>query len=99
VPPKLKKECPDCQTKLIETRWAEVPKKNRKPYIRNPMHLYPRLVWEEGVDKTYHEYRFVCPGCKKEWVYNSLAREFWEIPNDAQFYYSWEKKLLVIRRR
>lgn len=99
VPPKLKKDCPDCQTRLIEVRWAEVPEEYRAPSRRNPMHMYPKLIREPRIEKTYHEYRFVCAGCKKEWVYNSLARVFWQVPNNAQFYYSWEKKLLVIRRR
>lgn len=98
VPAKLKKDCPDCQTRLIEVRWAEVPEEYRAPSRRNPMHMYPKLICEPRIEKTYHEYRFACAGCKKEWVYNSLSREFWEVPKNAQFYYSWEKELLVIRR-
>ena len=96
--PLKKKDCPNCGVRLKEVRWAEIPKNYEISGRRNPIHLYPKLKREPGIERDYHEYRFVCPGCKKEWVYDSLWREFLEVPKDSQFYYSWEKQLLVLRK-
>lgn len=95
VPPKLQKNCPECGTRLEEVRWAEIP--DAPQYMRNPAHHYPRLIVQPELQRTFHEYRFACPKCLKEWTYDSLWREWSQVPANSQFLYSWEKKLLILR--
>jgi hypothetical protein len=102
----MKKNCPKCKNLLIEVRKVFDP--NRVELMKKqgacPMHGnffndYPKEIVEPGYNMTYHEYRFVCRKCKKEWVYDSLWRQFLEVPKDSQFFYSWDKKMLMLRRK
>ena len=86
----MKKHCPDCDNLMKEVRWAEI--NNRKE------HEYPKPIWEPGLRRKYNEYRFYCKQCKKEWVYDSLFREFSEVPSDSQFYYDPRRERLVPRK-
>lgn len=85
----MKKRCPDCNHLLKELRKALTDGKI--------VWLYPKDIVEPNVPKVYHEYRFYCVNCKKGWVYNSLFREFAEIPDKPQFVYSPDSDLLVER--
>ena len=100
------KECPRCNNLLIEVRKVSDPqraesmrKKGGIPIHGNYFFDYPKEIVEPGYDKTYHEYRFICKKCKKEWVYDSLWRQFLEVPKDSQLLYSWVKNMLVLRKR
>lgn len=46
---------------------------------------YPKPIQDCGPRvRTYHEYRYVCPDCGKEWLHDTLFNEVGEI-TDAQF--------------
>jgi len=88
-----KKKCPDCNTKLIEVNDAidHEGKILRREYPKEELELYK--------GKTYHEYRFFCRKCKREWIYFSRpdCRSLEKIPLNSQFRYSEQKKLLILR--
>lgn len=86
----MKKHCSDCAILLKEVRWAEI--------INRKVSMYPKPISEPRLRREYNEYRFYCKQCKKEWVYNSLFREFSEVPSDSQFHYVPGRELLVLRK-
>ena len=36
--------------------------------------------------KESHEYRYTCPSCGKEWIFNPKWRDIYAIPRDARFH-------------
>jgi hypothetical protein len=87
------KRCPDCSTKLVEVNDAI---DHEGKLIHKE---YPKVDLEPYKGRTYHEYRFFCRKCKKEWLYLTRpdCRWFEKIPLDSQFRYSEQKKILVLR--
>ena len=101
----MKKSCPECRNLLTEVRKIFDPLRAKlmkeKGYYSTHgdfFYDYPKDIVEPGHNKVYHEYRFVCIKCKKEWVYDSLWRQFLEVPKDSQFFYSWDQKMLILRK-
>jgi len=45
---------------------------------------YPKGLYDDP-KRTYHEYRFVCPKCGKEWIKDTLDRGIYRIPDSSQF--------------
>lgn len=90
---RLKKNCPICETTLQEIKKAEVLLKDKKQIVR----MYPKPITEPNLKRAYREYRFFCPKCSIEWIYDSLRREWLEVPEDAQFHYDKERCVLFYR--
>ncbi len=88
----MKKRCPECDTEMVEVRKAEY-----SPGSNRFSNEYPKELGDFVRGKMYNEYRFACPRCKKEWIYDSLWRRFEYIDKKSQFIYSWEKGYLVVR--
>lgn len=100
---KMKKKCPKCNIVMVEVKdgkYKEMPLK----------HLYPKDIYEVGLEgvykeRVYHEYRFYCKKCKKEYVldttpYNKPYNKcFFEVPVDSQFKYSPKQKLLLLNKK
>jgi hypothetical protein len=45
---------------------------------------YPKLLFDHP-KKTYREYRYVCPKCGKEWLYDTSERGITPIPEFSQW--------------
>lgn len=92
----MKKLCPDCEKELIEINDAIL---DTGKILKK---MYPKDVVEPNLNQTYHEYRFYCKHCKKEWLFNSRPdrREFLSITNNCnpQFIYSEKQKLLILNK-
>ena len=87
------KKCLDCDITMIEVRRAE--------YLDGKIVKteYPKEIWEPGLKRIYNEYRYYCPKCKKEWIFNTLphCRWFEPVVDDSQFVYDSDKRMLVVR--
>ena len=81
----MRKRCPACNSVMIEIRKAII-----EGQIGS---LYPKFL-DTYRGRLYHEYRFYCVKCKKEWVYNSLWRQFADVPENAAFLFDPESGLL-----
>lgn len=46
---------------------------------------YPKEIVDHPL-RIYHEYRYVCPNCGKEWIHDTLDRVIYEVPENAQFH-------------
>ncbi|UZE92469.1 MAG: hypothetical protein IB616_01265 [Methanosarcinales archaeon] len=57
---------------------------------------YPKPICEPNVKRLYNEYRYVCPKCGKEWVYDTLWREIAEVPEDANFHFDKHSDLIKV---
>jgi uncharacterized protein with PIN domain len=68
--------CPDCNSICIEVG---------KP-------IYPKDIYEPKISKIYHEYRYACLKCRKEWMHDTLLKLIFEVPDDSQYYYDFENK-------
>ncbi len=90
----MKKHCPDCGIAMIEVRQALL----GSDTISN---AYPKDISEPNLSKTYHEYRFFCKKCKKEWSYDTRphCRYFEKVPVTSQFKYSHSKGLLLLNKK
>lgn len=101
----MKKKCPGCNIQLKDVRKAFDP--HRAMAIREDgfesahgdfFYDYPKSIRDPGMNKTFNEYRFVCRKCKKEWVYDSLFRQFDYVPHDSQYRFSWKYNALIPRK-
>ena len=45
---------------------------------------YPKEIVDHP-QRVYHEYRFVCPKCGKEWIYDTYNMEIFRVPKTSQF--------------
>jgi len=45
---------------------------------------YPKGLYDHP-RKIYHEYRFVCPKCGKEWIYDTAERGIFRVRKTSQF--------------
>lgn len=57
--------------------------------------LYPKDITEPNPSRIYHEYRYVCPKCGKEWVEDTLSRDIMDVPKDAQFHFNRKGKMVT----
>ena len=85
----MKKSCPDCNKSMIEVKYSVI---DGKKFLE-----YPKDIYEPRLNRMYHEYRFYCEKCLKEWIYNSLFRSFEIVPDDSQFYYDRDSGVLIFR--
>jgi len=81
------KECPNCNNSMVEVK--------RGLDEGRIIYLYPKELGQKYKDRHYHEYRFYCDSCQKEWTYDSLFQSFEEVPEDSQFYYDKKKEILI----
>lgn len=77
----------------MEVRNAEFPDGLTGPLYPKPI---PSPYEGKRKDWMFNEYRFYCQSCRKEWVYDSLWRQFAEVPEKASFVYDLRRKLLVV---
>ena len=71
-------DCPDCNSKCIEVG---------KP-------IYPKEIWDHKPNdkRNFHEYRYACNKCKKEWLHDTLFNRISEIPEDSEYVYDFVNK-------
>jgi hypothetical protein len=74
-------ECPYCEKKCIE--------------VGKPQ--YPKDIYEPNVPKIYHEYRYACESCKKEFIHDTLFNRIEFVPEDSQFMYDFDTKTFHLR--
>jgi len=92
-----KKYCPtkNCGKEMLEVRRAEHTLKWSSKKLSND---YPKEFGDLIRGKRYRKYRFACPGCKKEWIYDSFHRVFEPVVRNSQFRFDWNKGYLVLRK-
>jgi DNA-directed RNA polymerase subunit RPC12/RpoP len=78
-------KCPDCGSLRIEIGKPEYPKE-----------IYDHKPKQPKV--TYHEYRYACLKCRKEWLHDTLFNMIVDIPEDSQFYYDFNTKEFKLRK-
>jgi hypothetical protein len=57
---------------------------------------YPRGLYDHP-KRVYHEYRFVCPKCGKEWIHDTSERGIFRVPRASQFKIKLNKNREIIR--
>lgn len=100
----MKQKCPGSARKKCGVEMVEVRKGESLPISKSMTNSklvvdYPKELGDLVRGKMYHEYRFACPRCKREWVYDSLWRRFEPIGKKSQMRYSWKKGYLVFRKK
>lgn len=70
-------KCPKCDSTCIEIK----------------THGYPKEIYEPNQSKVFHEYRYVCPNCGSEWLYDALLGLIFPIPEDAQYHFNQSGKV------
>jgi len=86
-----KKNCLKCDSEIIEIKKGLIPFGKFKGEIHE---LYPKPIPFKR--KNYNERRYFCPNCKKEWIYDTLSKEWSEVEDNSQFLYDEEKGYLVL---
>lgn len=74
--------CPDCGQACLE--------------VGKPQ--YPKGIYEPNMTRVFHEYRFACLKCRKEWLKDTLLRLIFDVPGDSQFYFDFNDKHFKLRR-
>ncbi|MGB8780688.1 MAG: hypothetical protein WCD81_08570 [Candidatus Bathyarchaeia archaeon] len=74
-------KCPDCDSVCIEVG---------KPF-------YPKDIREPNVAPVYHEYRYACLKCQKEWIHDTYLRLILDVPDDSQYVYDFKTKEFRLR--
>ncbi len=74
----MRLKCPDCNNEMVQVRKAVIDD-------GRIVNLYPKPL-DKVRGKLFHEYRFYCSGCGKEWVHNALWRELEEVCVDSNFF-------------
>lgn len=87
----MSKKCPECDNNLTEINYLECPDGSKSK-------LYPKDIYGKVKGKQYHEYRFFCNKCNKEWLYFTRPdlRYFEEI-EEPNFPYDSKKGVLTYR--
>jgi len=69
-------KCPDCNSICIEIG---------KPH-------YPKGIYEPGISKIYHEYRYACLKCEKEWLHDTYTKIIEDIVSDSEYFFDFKTK-------
>ncbi len=86
--------CPECNSDTTEVNWAvHSDGKKHKDY---PKEIYER---RPNSKRVFHEYRYFCSQCSKEWLHDTLFNYIQDIPKNSQFVYNKQKKVLVFNPR